>query len=68
MRVIRPHIIDLECCGDAFELEEGRTYYDDGTTVFDAYIKGGLADGSLVEAKRDINTITVSEDRLLKTR
>jgi hypothetical protein len=68
VRVMKSHIIDLECCGDAFELEEGQTYYDDGTTVFDAYIEGGLADGSLVEAKRDRNTITVSAQRLLKTR
>jgi hypothetical protein len=63
--VIRPYIIDLECCG-MFELEKGRTYYNDGTTVFDAYIEGGIASGSLVEAKRDRNTITISANDLLR--
>lgn len=63
--VIRPHTIDLECCG-TYKLERGRTYYNDGTTVFRAYIEGGIEDGSLVEAKRDRNTITVSARQLLK--
>jgi hypothetical protein len=47
--VKKAKIVDLECCG-MFELEKGRTCYDDGTTVFDVYIKGGIADGSLEEA------------------
>jgi hypothetical protein len=62
--VIRPHAIDLEFFD---ELEEGQTYYDDGTTTFHAYIEGGLEDGSLIEAKRDRNTIIVSATHL-KTR
>jgi len=49
-----------------FKLEKGRTYYNDGTTVFDAYISSGIADGSLVEAKRDRDTITVSAKTLMR--
>jgi hypothetical protein len=64
--VIRGHTIDLECCG-IYKLQEGRTYYDDGTTVFDAYIDGGIADGSLVEAKRGRDTITISADDLMRS-
>jgi hypothetical protein len=60
---MKPYIIDLEFC-DEYELEEGQTYYDDGTTIFDAYIKGGLEDGSLIEATRDSNTIIVSAKHL----
>jgi hypothetical protein len=67
VRVIRPCVIDLEFC-DEYELEEGQTYYDDGTTIFDAYIKGGIEDGSLIEATRDRNTVIVSSKRLLRTR
>ena len=48
-------------------LKEGRTYYDDGTTVFDAYIDGGLADGSLVEAKSGRDTITISSKNPLRS-
>ena len=66
VRVVRGRTIDLECCG-MFKLEEGRTYYDDGTTVFDAYIDGGLADGSLEEAKRGRDTITISANDLLRS-
>ncbi len=64
--VKQTHIVDLECCG-MFELEEGRTYYDDGTTVFDVYISGGLADGRLEEAKRSRDTIIVSAHDLLRS-
>lgn len=63
--VKRGSIVDLECCGD-FRLEEGHTYYDDGTTVFDAYIAAGIADGSLEETKRRTDTIVVSARNLLK--
>jgi hypothetical protein len=63
--VKRGSTIDLECCG-MFKLEKGRTYYNDGTTVFDAYISSGIADGSLVEAKRDRDTITVSAKTLMR--
>jgi hypothetical protein len=66
VRVIRAQEIDLECCGQ-YHLEEGRTYCDDGTTVFDAYIDGGLADGSLIEAKRGRDTITISAKDLLRS-
>jgi hypothetical protein len=50
-----------------FKLEKGKTYYDDGTTVFDAYVVGGLADGSLEEAKRQRDTIVVSARDLLRS-
>jgi hypothetical protein len=46
-----------------FSLEEGKTYYDDGTTIFDAYIRGGLADGSLEATSRRPDTITVTSRR-----
>jgi hypothetical protein len=64
--VKKAHTVDLECCG-MFKLEKGRTYYDDGTTVFNAYIEGGIANGSLEEARRESNTITVSANYLLKS-
>jgi hypothetical protein len=64
--VRRPQTIDLECCG-TFKLEEGRTYHDDGTTVFDAYIADGIANGSFEEAKRRPDTITVSARDLLRS-
>jgi hypothetical protein len=60
------HTVDLECCG-MFKLEKGRTYYDDGTTVFDAYIEGGIAEGWLEETRRGPATITVSAEYLLKS-
>ncbi len=63
--VKQTHIVDLECCGE-FKLEEGKTYCDDGTTVFDAYVVGGLADGWLEEAKRRRDTIIVSARDLLR--
>jgi hypothetical protein len=62
--VKRGSSIDLECCG-MFRLEEGRTYYDDGTTLFADYIAGGIADGSFVEAKKRPDTIIVSARDLL---
>jgi hypothetical protein len=65
VRVIRGQKVDLECCG-LFRLEAGKTYHDDGTTVLDVYIGPGLADGSMVEAKRDAATITISAHNLLK--
>ena len=64
--VKRTHVVDLECCGQ-FKLKEGKTYYDDGTTVFDAYIVDGLADGRLEEAKRGRDTIIVSARDLLRS-
>jgi hypothetical protein len=63
--VKRTHTVDLECCG-LFKLEKGNTYYDDGTTVFDAYISGGLVDGSFEEATRGPDTIPVSARNLLR--
>ncbi len=64
--VKQTHIVDLECCGE-FELEEGKTYYDDQTTVFDAYIVGGIAAGWLEEAKRRPDTMGVSARDLLRS-
>lgn len=60
----RAHTVDLEFC--MFKLEEGRTYYDDGTTLPSDYIQGGLADGWLEEAKRGRDTITVSTKNLFR--
>jgi hypothetical protein len=40
--------IDLEYC--MFDIVEGKTYEDDGTTVFDVYINAGLQDGSFEKA------------------
>jgi hypothetical protein len=65
VRVIRGQKVDLEC-GGMFRLEAGKTYHDDGTTGLDVYVAEGLADGSMVEAKRDATTITVSAHNLLR--
>jgi hypothetical protein len=40
----RSQTIDLE--EREFKIEEGKTYFDDGTTVFDVYVDAGLADGA----------------------
>ncbi len=55
----RSRKIDLECRG-RFRLEAGKTYYNDGTTVFDVYIAEGIADGSLMAAEQRPDTIIVS--------
>jgi hypothetical protein len=49
--------IDLEYC--MFDIVEGKTYEDDGTTVFDVYINAGLQDGSFEKATRRSDTILV---------
>jgi len=49
--------IDLEFC--MFEIDAGKTYEDDGTTVFDAYIDEGLRDGSFEEVTRRSDTVLV---------
>jgi hypothetical protein len=56
--VRRGKTIDLEY--GMFKLEVGKTYYNDGTTIFDAYISEGIADGSLEPAARRPDTITVT--------
>jgi hypothetical protein len=56
--VKRTYVIDLEFC--QYTLEEGKTYYDDGTTIFNVYISGGLAEGWLEKAIQRPNTITVT--------
>jgi hypothetical protein len=50
--------IDLEY--GLFKIEKGRTYTDDGTTIFDVYVSAGLADGSFEIAKPGPGTIVVS--------
>jgi hypothetical protein len=50
--------IDLEYT--MFDIEEGKTYLDDGTTVFDVYIDAGLKDGAFEEAPRRSDTIIVT--------
>jgi hypothetical protein len=50
--------IDLEY--GMFKLEKGKTYYDDGTTIFDVYIAEGIADGSLEATARRPDTIIVT--------
>jgi hypothetical protein len=49
--------IDLEYC--MFRIEAGKTYEDDGTTVFDVYIDEGLKDGSFENCKRRPDTVLV---------
>jgi hypothetical protein len=49
--------IDLEYC--MFDIEEGKTYEDDGTTVFYVYINAGLQNGSFEKAARRPDTILV---------
>jgi hypothetical protein len=54
----RSQSIDLEY--GMFDIEEGRTYFDDGTTIFDAYISAGLRNGAFEEARRQPDTIVIS--------
>jgi hypothetical protein len=42
-----------------FKIVEGKTYEDDGTTIFDVYINAGLQDGSFERAASRPNTILV---------
>jgi hypothetical protein len=49
--------IDLEYC--MFKIVEGKTYEDDGTTIFDVYINAGLQDGSFEKAARRPDTMLV---------
>jgi hypothetical protein len=50
--------VDLEY--GMLKIEAGKTYTDDGTTVFDVYIDAGLADGTFEKAQPCSNTIIVS--------
>jgi hypothetical protein len=61
MLVKRGHVIDLE--DHDVRLEEGKTYYNDGTTIFDVYISHGIACGWLEETARRLDTIVVSARR-----
>jgi hypothetical protein len=54
----RSQTIDLEYT--MFHIEKGKTYLDDGTTVFDVYIAAGLNDGVFEEAQRRPDTIVVT--------
>jgi phosphoribosyl 1,2-cyclic phosphodiesterase len=54
----RSQTIDLEYT--MFRIEEGKTYFDDGTTVFDVYIDAGLKDRAFEEAPRRPDTIIVT--------
>ena len=49
--------IDLEYC--MFKIVEGKTYEDDGTTVFDVYLNAGLQNGSFERAVRRPDTIRI---------
>lgn len=49
--------IDLEF--GFFKIERGKTYTDDGTTVFDVYLGAGLEDGSFEIARPGPGTIVV---------
>lgn len=49
--------IDLEYC--QFQIEAGKSYEDDGTTVFDVYIDAGLKDGSFGRCRRRSDTVLV---------
>jgi hypothetical protein len=49
--------IDLEF--STFKIDAGKTYEDDGTTVFDVYIVEGLRDGSFEEVARRSDTMLV---------
>lgn len=53
----RSQSIDLEFT--TLDIEAGRTYEDDGTTVFESYIVDGLRSGAFELAKRQPDTILV---------
>jgi hypothetical protein len=50
--------IDLEY--GMFRIEKGKTYFDDGTTVFDVYLEDGLHDGTFEAATRKPDTIVIT--------
>jgi len=58
VRANRGMSIDLEY--GFFNIEKGRTYTDDGTTIFDEYVSPGLIEVSFEIAKPDAGTIVVS--------
>ena len=58
--------VDLEY--GMFRVEKGKTYTDDGTTVFDVYVSEGLADGSFEVARPGRDTIVVSHPESRKRR
>jgi hypothetical protein len=49
--------IDLEYC--MFKIEAGKSYEDDGTTVFDVYVDDGLKNGLFEKCERRADTILV---------
>lgn len=49
--------LDLEY--STLDIVEGKTYEDDGTTIFEEYINAGLEDGSFEKATRRPDTILV---------
>jgi hypothetical protein len=49
--------IDLEY--GMFRIEEGKTYTDDGTTIFDVYVSDGLPKGWFEAARPGPDTIVV---------
>ena len=55
--------IDLEYC--MFEIVEGKTCQDDGTTIFDVYINAGLQNGTFEKAARRPDTILVHHPEAL---
>lgn len=50
--------VDLEYT--MFRIETGKTYLDDGTTVFDVYAEDGLKNGDFELATRRSDTVVVS--------
>jgi hypothetical protein len=64
VRAKRSMSIDLEY--GMFDIEEGKTYVDDETTVFDVYIEAGLRDGSFEEALLGPDTIVVGRPEDLR--
>jgi|EndMetStandDraft_8_1072994.scaffolds.fasta_scaffold692298_2 hypothetical protein len=56
--------IDLEY--GFFRIEEGKTYTDDGTTIFEVYVSDGLANGLFEVANPRANTIIVTHPEARK--
>jgi hypothetical protein len=57
--------VDLEF--RMLKIEKGRTYHNDGISVFDVYVEEGLKDGSFARAKRSRDMMVVSADYLFKS-
>lgn len=66
VRAKRGMSVDLEY--GSLKIEKGKTYTDDGTTIFGVYIDAGLADDSFEIATPERETVLVSHPKSRRRR